>query len=87
MLLPALLRVRITPRSREKLSPFEIYTGDLIRYSLLQTTFCEYLGQEHLCNYVISPRRVLSSINKYFHCRNLIDLDLPVHDIQVGNWV
>lgn len=34
MLPPALLRVRITPRSRDKLSPFELYTGDLIRYCL-----------------------------------------------------
>lgn len=86
MLPPALLRVRITPQSRDKLSPLKS-VQETLSGSLLQTPSYEYLGQEHLCNYVISPRRALSSINKYFHCRNLIDLDLPVQDIQVGDWV
>lgn len=87
VLVLALLRVRITPRSKDKLNLFQI----LYRRSFQVVTYKPYsvnnLVQEYLQNYVLSLGKVLSSINRYLQFWNPVGLDHPVHNIQLGDWV
>ncbi|KAK4811124.1 hypothetical protein QYF61_019755 [Mycteria americana] len=83
----ALLRARITPRSREKVSPFEILYGRPYQSINHEPGSIELIGKQYLKEYVISLGKVLSSLNRYLHSRTPLGLNTAVHEFQPGDWV
>ncbi|KAK4824649.1 hypothetical protein QYF61_017022 [Mycteria americana] len=85
----ALMRVLITPRAREGVSPFEILYGK--PYPINPLTMkghqMHIKGQAVIKVYLISLSQSLSSLHRYLNHRTPIPLDTPVHPFQPGDTV
>lgn len=80
--------LRITVRSKEKVSPFEILYGQPYQtFSFQKPGSEQILGKHAIEEYVISLGKVLSSLNRYLHQRIPSGLDTPVHLFQRRDWV
>ncbi|KAK4810868.1 hypothetical protein QYF61_008840 [Mycteria americana] len=85
----ALMRVRITPRAREGVSPFEILYGKPYPTNHLTTKGDQMhiKGQAVIKEYLISLSQNLSSLHRYLNQKTPIPLDTPVHPFQPGDVV
>ncbi|KAK4805326.1 hypothetical protein QYF61_018189 [Mycteria americana] len=85
----ALLRVRVTPRIRERVSPFEIMYGKpyLTNALTIKEDQMYIKGQETVKEYLISLSQILSSLHRYLNQRTPLPLDTPVHPFQPGDLV
>ncbi|KAK4805517.1 hypothetical protein QYF61_004456 [Mycteria americana] len=85
----ALLRIRITPRVREGVSPFEIRYGKLYPANKLtgRSDQTHVSGDQILTEYLLSLGRTLSSLHRYLNERTPVPLDAPVHSFQQGDQV
>ncbi|XP_077644843.1 uncharacterized protein LOC144247577 [Lonchura striata] len=80
--LEALLRIRTKPRTKEKLSPFELLYGR--PYGVQKGTSAQDVS---LTSYMIALNKQLRAIEKYVAGTRSAGLDAPVHDIQPGDYV
>ncbi|XP_061873043.1 protein NYNRIN-like isoform X1 [Colius striatus] len=80
----ALLQIRIKPRAKEGLSPFEIMYG---RPYSVQAGTSTQVGAEVLTDYVISLQKQLRKIGKLVLETRARGLDGPVHNIEPGDYV
>ena len=85
----ALMRIRITPRVREGISPFEILYGKPYPVTELgnRSDQIHIKGEEILKDYLLSLSRVLSSLHRYLNQRAPLPLDSPVHNFKPGDLV
>lgn len=82
----ALLRTRIQPSSKEKVSPFEILYGRPYQ-SVMVPGENHVIGDHHLKEYVISLGKTLASLHKFVVLASPVPLDIQVHPHQPGDWV
>ncbi|KAK4811134.1 hypothetical protein QYF61_019765, partial [Mycteria americana] len=82
----ALLRLRTKPRTKEKLSPFEILYGRPFqtRYRGQDLT---QAGEISLRQYLIALGKQLQEVNKLVVSTRAWGLDSPVHLFKPGDWV
>ena len=85
----ALMRIRITPRVREGISPFEILYGKPYPVTEVgnRSDQIHTKGEEILKDYLLSLSRVLSSLHRYLNQRAPLPLDSPVHNFKPGDLV
>ncbi|RMC02442.1 hypothetical protein DUI87_20834 [Hirundo rustica rustica] len=81
----ALLRIRIKPKTKEKLSPFEILYGR--PYAVQEGTSPIQVGEETLHRYMVALNKQLREIEKHVAGAQNRELDGPVHDVQPGDYV
>ncbi|KAK4806797.1 hypothetical protein QYF61_005593, partial [Mycteria americana] len=82
----ALLWIRVKPRAKENLSPFEILYGRPYQ-AKYQGEDLNQLGNNYLQNYVISLGKQLEKINKTVLGARAKGLDHPIHPFSPGDWV
>lgn len=83
----ALLRIRVEPQLKEKLSPFEILYGRPYETNVVHSDSVALVGQNYLIDYVNQLGRKLQSIRtKVLNCQPP-KLNKPFHDISPGDWV
>ncbi|KAK4811121.1 hypothetical protein QYF61_019752, partial [Mycteria americana] len=82
----ALLQIRVKPRAKENLSPFEILYGRPYQ-AKYQGEDLNQLGNNYLQNYVISLGKQLEKINKTVLGTRAKGLDHPIHLFSPGDWV
>ncbi|XP_068031658.1 uncharacterized protein [Anomalospiza imberbis] len=80
----ALLRLRTKPRTKTKLSPFEMLYG---RPYGVQKGISTQIGEERLAVYMVALGKQLREIEKHVAGTQSRGLDGPVHDIQPGDYV
>ena len=85
----ALMRVRITPRVREGVSPFKIlYRKPYPVNSIgIQNDQTHIKGEEMLRDCWLSLSHVLLSLHRYLNQRAPLPLDSPIHNFQPGDSV
>ncbi|KAK4810474.1 LOW QUALITY PROTEIN: hypothetical protein QYF61_004254 [Mycteria americana] len=82
----ALLWIRVKPRAKENLSPFEILYGRPYQ-AKYQGEDLNQLGNNYLQNYVISLGKQLERINKTVLGARAKGLDHPIDPFSPGDWV
>ncbi|KAK4810840.1 hypothetical protein QYF61_008812 [Mycteria americana] len=82
----ALLWIRVKPRAKENLSPFEILYGRPYQ-AKYQGEDLNQLRNYYLQNYVISLGKQLEKINKTVLGTRAKGLDHPIHPFSPGDWV
>jgi len=82
----ALLRIRVKPRTKENLSPFEMLYGTPYQ-AKYQGEDLNQLGNWHLENYVISLGKLLEKISKNVLGTRAKGLDHLIHPFSPGDWV
>jgi len=82
----ALLRIRVKPRAKENLSPFEILYGRPYQ-AKYQGEDLNQLGNQYLQNYVISLGKQLERISKNVLGTRAKGLDHSIHPFSPGDWV
>ncbi|TRZ16768.1 hypothetical protein HGM15179_010325 [Zosterops borbonicus] len=80
----ALLQIQTKPRTKEKLSPFEMLYG---RPYGVQKGISTQIGEERLTAYMIALGKQLRKTEKHVAGTQSRGLDGPVHDIQPGDYV
>ena len=81
-----LLRIRVKPRAKENLSPFEILYGRPYQ-AKYQGEDLNQLGNQYLQNYVISLGKQLERISKNVLGTRAKGLDHSIHPFHPGDWV
>lgn len=81
----ALVRIRTKPRTKLKLSPFEILYGR--PYAVQEGTSPIQVGEETLHKYIVALNKQLKEIEKYVAGAQNRELNGPVHDVQPGDYV
>ncbi|TRZ17797.1 hypothetical protein HGM15179_009268 [Zosterops borbonicus] len=82
----ALLRIRIKPRERIGVSPYEILYGRPYHATVLKGD-PHVVGNDVLFNYVLSLNKVLTALKGALQWNRPLPLENPVHDIQPGDQV
>lgn len=82
----ALLRIRVKPRTKENLSPFEILYGRPYQF-LFSGEDLTQLGSGYLCNYLIGLQKQLDQISKVVSGTRARGLDQPIHPFKPGDYV
>ncbi|XP_059710860.1 uncharacterized protein LOC132331460 [Haemorhous mexicanus] len=82
----ALLRIRIKPRERLGVSPYEILYGKPYHATVLKGDL-HVQGDQVIFNYVMSLNRTLNSLRGALQWNRPLPLENPVHDIQPGDRV
>jgi len=82
----ALLQIRVKPRTKENLSPFEILYEKPYQ-AKYQEEDLNQLGNQYLQNYVISLGKQLENINKNVLSTRAKGLDHSIHPFSPGDWV
>ncbi|KAK4828092.1 hypothetical protein QYF61_023152 [Mycteria americana] len=82
----ALLRIRIQPRSRNKISPHEIIYGKPYQAPLIPGEI-HVKGRTDLKLYLISLGKVLAALQRYIVLTGPLTLDTPAHRYQPGDSV
>jgi len=85
----ALLRIRITPRVKEGVSPSEILYGKPYPVKTLtgKSDRMYANGDQILTKYLLSLGCTFSSLHRYLSEKAPVPLDTPVHTFQVGDQV
>jgi len=82
----ALLRIRIQPRSKDGVSPYEILYGRPYQTPLIPEDM-RIAGETVLKMYLISLGKTLEALRKYVVLTGLLALDTPVHQYQPGDFM
>ncbi|XP_050842263.1 uncharacterized protein LOC127060962 [Serinus canaria] len=82
----ALLRIRIKPRERLGVSPYEILYGKPYHATVLKGDL-HVQGDQVIFNYVMSLNRTLNSLRGALQWNRPLPLENPVHNIQPGDRV
>ncbi|XP_031973085.1 uncharacterized protein LOC116447721 isoform X2 [Corvus moneduloides] len=81
----ALVRIQTKPRTKEKLSPFEILYGR--PYAVQEGTSPIQVEEETLHRHIVASNKQLRETEKYVAGAQSRELDGPVHDVQPGDYV
>lgn len=82
----ALLRIRIHPSSKEKVSPYEILYRGLYQAVIIPGEN-HIIGNHNLQEYVISLGKTLSSVYRFIVLASPVTLDVKAHPQGPGDWV
>jgi len=82
----ALLRIRVKPRNKEGISPFEILFGRPYQLSYQGEDMVQ-MGEGYLHKYLIALGKQISNIQKLVLGTRGRGLDQPIHMIKPGDWV
>ncbi|XP_027593940.2 uncharacterized protein LOC113996813 [Pipra filicauda] len=82
----ALLRIRVKPKTKEGLSPFEMLYGRPYG-NYYQGEDLIQVGEGYVREYLISLSKQLSKINKQVMSTRSRGIDQPLHNISPGEWV
>lgn len=82
----ALLRIRVQPGGRQRLSPYELLYGRPYQTPGLPGEMT-IQGESDVIHYLIALGKVLQELNKYVVMNKSLNLDLPAHPFQPGDWV
>ena len=82
----ALLRIRIQPKGKYRLSPYELMYGRPYQSPGLPGEL-KVKGEQNVFNYLISLGKVLHELKGYVVLNKSLSLDSPAHPFQPGDWV
>ncbi|RLV89415.1 hypothetical protein DV515_00014873 [Chloebia gouldiae] len=82
----AVLRIRIKPRERIGVSPYEILYGKPYHASTMKGD-PHVIGDQVVYNYVVSLHRILNALRGALQWNRPLSLENPVHDVQPGDQV
>jgi len=82
----ALLRIRVKPRSKEGISPFEILFGRPYQLSYQGENMVQ-IGEGYLQEYLIALGKQINNVQKLVLEARGRGLDQPIHLIKPGDWV
>jgi len=82
----ALLRIRIQPRSKDGVSPYEILYGRPYQTPLIPVDM-KIAGETDFKMYLISLGKSLEALRKCIVLTRSLALDTPVHQYQPGDFV
>ena len=82
----ALLRIRVKPRVKENLSPFEILYGRPYQF-LFSGEDLTQLGSEYLYTYITELQKQLNKVHKFVLGTRARGLDQPIHPFKPGDYV
>ncbi|RLV71470.1 hypothetical protein DV515_00017417, partial [Chloebia gouldiae] len=82
----ALLQIRIKPRERIGVSPYEILYGKPYHASTMKGD-PHVIGDQVVYNYVVSLHRILNALRGVLQWNRPLSLENPVHDVQPGDQV
>ncbi|RMC21446.1 hypothetical protein DUI87_02312 [Hirundo rustica rustica] len=82
----ALLRIRIKPRERIGVSPYEVLYGKVYHAATYQGD-PHLTGDQVLLNYVLSLNKTLAAVRGALQWNRPLPLENPVHDISPGDHV
>lgn len=74
------------PRGRRRLSPYELFYGRPYQTPGLPGEM-RTQGESDVIHYLIALGKVLQELNKYAVMNKSLNLDLPAHPFQPGDWV
>jgi len=82
----ALLRIRVKPRVKKNLSPFEILYGRPYQF-LFSGEDLTQLGSEYLYTYITELQKQLNKVHKFVLGTRARGLDQPIHPFKPGDYV
>ena len=82
----ALLRIRVLPWGKHRLSPYELLYGRPYQIPGLPGEM-KIQGENDISNYMILLGKVIQEINKSVVMNKSLNLDSPAHSFQPGDWV
>jgi len=82
----ALLRIRIQPRSKDGVSPYEILYGKPYQTPLIPGDI-KITRETDLKMYLVSLGKTLEALRKYIVLTKSLALDTPVHQYQPGDFM
>lgn len=82
-------QVRVLPKGRLKVSPYEMVFGCPwpIQFLVTPQSCWWETGRTEIAKYLQSLSHVLSSLHRYIRETKPLPLDMPIHSIEPGDWV